>query len=186
MKWKNVSCLRPSSNYDNKSKLLEKQLTRNILAAKVISTTGHLEENRSYMIQTIQRSIEKLQKDRKEYLNLKCVNSVEDVEVKLKHSTSVPKLDNGQLKRKISPAHDVIKPKDEKCAKKDIKEDVEVLERNKQDDEYVECDVEFEECVVDGKTMYKCFRCEKMFIKTELLSDHYILEHTLLKSGFQD
>ena len=64
-------------------------------------------------------------------------------------------------------------------------EDVEVLERNKQNDEYVECDVEFEECVVDGKTMYKCFRCENMFIKTELLSDHYILEHTLLKSGFQ-
>ena len=112
------------------------------------------------------------------------VNSVEDIEVKLKRSISLPKKDNGRLKRKISPAYDVIKPNDEKCAKKDLKEDVEVLEGNKQDDEeYVECDVEFEECIVDGKTMYKCFRCEKMFIKTELLSDHYILEHTL-KSGF--
>ena len=133
-------CVLSSINYDNNSKLLEKQLTRNLLAAKVISTTGHLEENRLCIIQTIQRSIEKLQKGRQEYLNLQYVNYVEDVEA---------------------------------------------LESNKQNDEYVECDVEFEECVVDGKTMYKCFRCENMFIKTELLSDHYILEHTLLKSGFQ-
>jgi hypothetical protein len=81
-----------------------------------------------------------LKKDRQEYLNLKYLNSLEDVEM---------------------------------------------MERNQQNDEYVACDVEFEECVVDGKTMYKCFRCEKMFIKTELLSDHYIFEHTLLKSGFQ-
>ena len=108
------------------------------------------------------------------------VNSVEDIEVKLKRSISLPKKDNGRLKRKISPAYDVIKPNDEICAKKDFKEDVEVLEGNKQDDEeYVECDVEFEECVVDGKIMYKCFRCEKMFIKTELLSDHYILQGLL-------
>jgi hypothetical protein len=81
-----------------------------------------------------------LKKDRQEYLNLKYLNSLEDVEM---------------------------------------------MERNQQNDEYVACDVEFEECDVDGKTMYKCFRCDKMFIKTELLSDHYILEHTLLKSSFQ-
>ena len=56
------------STMDNKAQLLEKQLTRNLLAAQVISTSGYWEENRKCIMKTIRTHIEKLQKDKHDFL----------------------------------------------------------------------------------------------------------------------
>ena len=53
-----------------------------------------------------------------------------------------------------------------------------MTEENLQNEEYMVCDVEFQECILDGKTIYKCSKCEKFFSETKLLVEHYSSEHT--------
>ena len=64
-----------------------------------------------------------------------------------------------------------------------------MTEENLQNEEYMVCDVEFQECILDGKTIYKCSKCEKFFSETKLLVEHYSSEHTHhddnSTSGFQ-
>ena len=44
----------------NKKKILEQQLTKNIMAAQAIATTGYWQENRKCIVQTLQCSLRKL------------------------------------------------------------------------------------------------------------------------------
>ena len=82
--------------------------------------------------------------------------------MKLKHSISVPKLDNGRLKRKISSAHEVIKPNDEKCAEKHVKS------------------------VHEKKSMqsFKCFKCDAVFWESKMFKKHVVEQHG--EKSFED
>ena len=51
------------------------------------------------------------------------------------------------------------------------------LDPNSQDDHYMVCDIEFEECLINGATLYKCSTCGKLFTETLLLIDHYSSNH---------
>ena len=82
--------------------------------------------------------------------------------MKLKHSISVPKLDNGRLKRKISSAQEVIKPNDEKCAEKHIKS----VHQKK------------------PKQSFKCFKCDAAFWESKMFIKHVVEQHG--ERGFED
>ena len=45
--------------------------------------------------------------------------------------------------------------------------------------------VEFKECVMDGKTIYQCSKCDKYFSDTQLLIEHYTSDHRIVTEGFQ-
>ena len=51
------------------------------------------------------------------------------------------------------------------------------LDPNSQDDHYMVCDIEFEECLLNGTTLYKCSTCGELFTETLLLIDHYSSNH---------
>ena len=82
--------------------------------------------------------------------------------MKSKHSIRVPKLDNGRLKRKISSAHEVIKPNDEKCAKKHVKA---VHEKK-------------------PKQSFKCFKCDAVFWESKMFKKHVVEQHG--EKSFED
>ena len=50
-------------------------------------------------------------------------------------------------------------------------------EENQDDDEYTSCDIEYEECVHEGKVLLKCSICKSMFEESDKLVEHYTSAH---------
>ena len=50
-------------------------------------------------------------------------------------------------------------------------------EETQEDDEYMACDIEYEECVQDGKVLLKCSICKSIFEESEKLIEHFTSDH---------
>ena len=50
-------------------------------------------------------------------------------------------------------------------------------EENQDDDEYLSCDIEYEECVHEGKVLLKCSICKSMFEESDKLIEHFTSAH---------
>ena len=50
-------------------------------------------------------------------------------------------------------------------------------EENQDDDEYMPCDIEYEECVHEGKVLLKCSICKSMFDESDKLVEHFTSAH---------
>ena len=50
-------------------------------------------------------------------------------------------------------------------------------EETEEDDEYMACDIEYEECVQDGKVLLKCSICKSIFEESEKLIEHFSSNH---------
>ena len=46
-----------------------------------------------------------------------------------------------------------------------------------EDDEYMSCDIEYEECVQEGKVLLKCTVCKSMFEEPDKLIEHFTSAH---------
>ena len=50
-------------------------------------------------------------------------------------------------------------------------------EENQDYDEYISCDIEYEECVHEGKVLLKCSICKSMFKESDKLVEHFTSAH---------
>ena len=50
-------------------------------------------------------------------------------------------------------------------------------ETQENDDEYLSCDIEYEECVQEGKVLLKCTICKSIFEESEELIEHFTSAH---------
>ena len=50
-------------------------------------------------------------------------------------------------------------------------------ETQENDDEYLSCDIEYEECVQEGKVLLKCTICKSIFKESEELIEHFTSAH---------